>query len=111
MVDGPKGVNDWGGGAAGAVDRHEHDLSLYEKRVDALLMLVANSGRQILVDSHRRAQEALSPEDYDRLAYYDRWIVALRQILVEAGVLSDVEIEAKLAEVMARLRQVEAVTP
>ncbi|MSO77235.1 MAG: nitrile hydratase subunit beta [Alphaproteobacteria bacterium] len=111
MVDVPRGVNDWGGGTAGAVDRDEHDLSLYEKRVDALLMLVANSGRDIVVDSHRRAQEALSREDYDKFAYYDRWIVALRQNLVEAGVFSEAEVQAKLASVMARHAEPDAAAP
>ena len=35
-------------------------------------------------------------------AYYERWVTAMRALLIEKGVLSEAEIEAKLADVRAR---------
>jgi hypothetical protein len=103
MSDPSRGVNDYGGEAAGAVDRAEHELSLYEKRIDAMLMLVSRADNPICVDAHRRAQEQLSKENYDRLPYYDRWLVTLKRNLVEAGLLAEDEIDRRLAEIRARL--------
>jgi hypothetical protein len=99
----PRGVHDLGGQSAGPVDRGEHELSLYEKRVDAMMMLLANPpGKKITVDAHRRAQEELSQEEYDNLPYYDRWVVGLRKNLTEAGVLDEGDIDRKIAEIRGR---------
>ena len=79
----------------------ECELSLYEKRVDAMLGLLSRADPECAA-LHRRLQERLSVEDYDAQAYYDHWLAALRHSLVEAGVLSGAEIEARLAVVRAR---------
>jgi len=100
-----RAVHDLGGLPAGPVDRSEHALSLYEKRVDALLMLLVGPKRELFrVDALRRAVEDYSQQEYDGLGYYDRWIGAIRNLLVEQAVLSETEIEGKLDEVRARLR-------
>ena len=46
--------------------------------------------------------ESLLPEFYENSAYYERWVVAMRSLLVEKGILTEAEIEAKLADVKAR---------
>ncbi len=100
-----RAVHDVGGLDLGPVDRHEHDLSFYEKRVDALVMLLARPGVVGLrVDALRRAIEGYAQSEYDGIAYYDRWIRAIRNLLVELEVLTPEEIEARMAEVVARLR-------
>ena len=46
--------------------------------------------------------ESLTPEFYEGPAYYERWVTAMRALLIEKGVLEAAEIEAKLIEVRAR---------
>lgn len=104
-TDDGRSVHDLGGLPGGPIDRHEHNLTLYEKRVDALLMLLAGPKRGIFrVDALRRAIEEYAQTEYDGLPYYNRWIKAIRNLLVEQEVLSENEIAAKCAEIRERLR-------
>ena len=99
-----RGVHDVGGlSLDGDIDRSEHAQSLFEKRVDALVMLLSHPQLGAFkVDALRRAVEQLPPEQYRTLAYYPRWIRAIRRLLVEQSVVSDAEVEAKLTELRAR---------
>jgi hypothetical protein len=54
------------------------------------------------VDEHRRAIESLPPAEYDALAYYEKWVVALGQCLVQRGVITSAELARKMVEVQAR---------
>jgi len=54
------------------------------------------------VDESRRMQEALG-EDYHKFPYYERWLQAVTWLMLEKGVFSQEELEAKQAEVRARL--------
>ncbi|UWQ78005.1 nitrile hydratase subunit beta [Leisingera sp. S132] len=40
------------------------------------------------IDTSRHAREKLSPKDYTRFSYYEKWIAALADLLVEKGVLT-----------------------
>ena len=80
----------------------ERELSLCEKRVDAMLALLSRADPECAA-LHRGLQERLAVEDYDSASYYDHWLAALRRSLVEAGVLNAAEIEARLAAVRTRL--------
>lgn len=40
------------------------------------------------IDISRHARERLSPKDYTRFSYYEKWISALADLLVETGVLT-----------------------
>jgi nitrile hydratase beta subunit-like protein len=100
---GGRAVHDVGGLAAGPIDREEHDLALWEKRTDAMLILLRDNKRRILsVDSHRRTIEDYSQQAYDRTTYYEKWIRSIRNLLVEQEVLTREEIEARMAKVRAR---------
>jgi len=92
-----------GGLEAGPVDQKEHDYTLWEKRVDAILRLLGGKERQLLtLDEHRRAIEELGPGAYDELSYYERWISAITNILIEKGVISIDELGRKMEAVKAR---------
>lgn len=91
------GVHDVGGDGAGPAPGAEHPLTLHEKRVDALLMLLAASGNPLTIDAHRRAIEELSTASYENTAYYDRWLLAIRRNIEALGIVGAGEIEAKLA--------------
>lgn len=94
--------HDMGGLPAGPVERGEHEYDFWEKRVDALMVLLSSPEKKLLrVDELRRAIESLSPEDYDNLGYYERWIRSITAVVVEKGVVSQEEIEQKIAALKA----------
>ena len=100
---GGRAVHDVGGLELGPIDREEHDLALWEKRTDAMLILLRDNKRRILsTDSHRRTIEDYGRQAYDRTTYYEKWMRAIRNLLVEQEVLTRKEIEARMAEVRAR---------
>ena len=101
-------VNDVGGLDGGPVEIQEHGQTFFEKRVDALLMLlVGPSVGAFRVDALRRVVEESTPEEYASLGYYEKWIRAIRQLLIEQEIMTAAEIERKMDEVRARLREAE----
>jgi hypothetical protein len=98
-----RGIHDMGGLEAGEVEPTEHDYALWEKRVDALMMLLSHKDRRLLtVDELRRNVETLGPEAYDKMTYYERWIYAITQTLIQCGVISVDELGRKIEAVRAR---------
>lgn len=93
--------HDMGGLPAAAVVASEHDFALWEKRVDALLVLLARQGL-ITVDELRRNIESLPPAAYDEMSYYERWIQAIGQTLIQRGVLTVDELGRRMSEVALR---------
>jgi hypothetical protein len=95
--------HDMGGLPAGPVDRSEHEAAFWEKRVDAIMMLLSGKQRQLMrVDELRRGIESLGPDAYDKLGYYERWIASIAGLLVEKGVLTQQEIDARIAQLRSR---------
>jgi hypothetical protein len=92
---------DMGGREAGPVSNDEHDFALWEKRVDALVILCQSKGL-FTVDGLRRALEDMGPEAFEMLSYYERWVAALHRNLVEAGAVTPTEVAAKIEEISAR---------
>jgi len=89
---------DMGGRAAGPIDSSEHGLTFFEQRVDAMLRLLADPPRSCFtIDALRRAIEDLPPAQYDALTYYERWVHAMRLLVVEKGLLSEAEIREHVA--------------
>ena len=87
-----------GGGPAGPVERDEHAYDEWEQRVDALMMLLSRKDRQLLrVDELRRNIESLGADAYDRMGYYERWMHAIAQTLIQRGVISIDELGRTLA--------------
>jgi hypothetical protein len=92
--------HDMGGLPAGRVKPTEHDYAEWERRVDALSMIMGRRG--VTVDERRKNIERIPPEEYDRMAYYERWIVALAQSLLERGVITTEELTRKMTEIEER---------
>ena len=90
-----------GGREAGPVDLAEHDHSLWEKRVDALMVICSGKGH-FTVDGLRRALEDMGEDAFEKMSYYERWIAAISNLLIEKGVLTIDELGRKMAEVEAR---------
>src|SRR5208282_6897535 len=99
----PRGPHDMGGLPAGPIERTEHDYALWEKRVDALMVLLSHRDRQLLtVDELRRNIEGLGAEAYDSMTYYERWIYAITTTLLQRGVITVDELGRKIETVRAR---------
>ena len=96
--------HDMGGRPAGRVEPTEHDYALWEKRVDALMMLLSRRGL-LTVDELRRNIEGLGAEAYDRMSYYERWIASITDTLIQRGVITIDELGRKMAEIAARPRE------
>lgn len=104
MVDGRR-WHDMGGltpdDAKRAIDPATHDYALWEKRVDAL-MVIATSKGYFTVDGLRRVLEDMPPESFETQSYYERWIQSVTQNLMEAGVFTPSELGAKMEAIGAR---------
>ena len=97
--------HDMGGLEAGLIDREEHDKAPWEKRVDALVVLLGQ--RKILgVDELRRGIEELGADAYDRYGYYERWMASVTNILLEKKIIEVSELGARMAEIEAGERHV-----
>jgi len=95
-----------GGLPAGPVEKTEHAYDLWEKRVDALLVLLSNKQRRLMtVDELRKNIEALGPDAYDRMTYYERWIHSVTQTLLQRGVITSDELGRKMAQIEQRQRE------
>ena len=93
--------HDMGGTLAGPVPQDDHDFALWEKRVDALMVIASGAGF-FTVDGLRRALEDMGEEAFETMTYYERWIAAVNQNLLEHGVYSIAELGAKMEQVQAR---------
>ena len=96
-----RGHHDLGGLPAGKVGRDEHDYELWERRIDAMAVLLG-SKKLLTVDQRRKNIEALPPELYHGLSYYERWLMSLAASLIERGLLTSYELATKIKEVGAR---------
>jgi nitrile hydratase subunit beta len=102
--------HDMGGLPGGKVERgaldETHDYAEWERRVDALAVLLQGikkgTKRLVTVDERRKAIEMLPPEEYDRMSYYERWVISLAQALIQRGIVTSEEIARKMLEVQKR---------
>ena len=100
-----RGHHDMGGQPAEKVRPTEHDYEDWERRVDALMMLcsgVKGKKRLVTVDELRKNIESLTPDAYDRLAYYEKWITALTHTLIQRGVITTADLVRKMNEIQKR---------
>ena len=95
--------HDMGGLEAGVIDHDEHDEAPWEKRVDALRMLLGQR-KIISVDELRRGIEELGADAYDRYGYYERWMASMTNLLLEKKIIGVSELGARMAEIEAGRR-------
>ncbi|MDX8349620.1 nitrile hydratase subunit beta [Cognatiyoonia sp. IB215446] len=93
--------HDMGGQSAGPIDKEQHDFALWEKRVDALMVICSSKGH-FTVDGLRRVLEDMGPEAFETMTYYERWIASVNQNLIEAGIYTTAELGARMSEVAKR---------
>src|SRR5262245_52794774 len=100
----PKGYHDMGGEPAGPIDRTEPELALWEKRVEAILVLLRSRGI-LITDESRRALESLGADVYLNATYAEKRIMAAANNLILKGVISVEELAHKLADIEKRKEQ------
>ena len=99
-----RGPHDVGGLPEGPVNTEAHDMSFWEKQIDALHALVGDAKRCIVPKGqNRRYVEALGEDVYNTLNYYERWTATMSQQLLEKGIVTRDEIDAKVREIRDRL--------
>lgn len=94
-----------GGLPAGKVEPTEHDYAEWERRVDALMVLlsgVKGASKLMTVDELRKNIEALPPDAYERMSYYERWVTSITQVMIQRGVITTDELGRKMEEVRRR---------
>lgn len=91
-----RGYHDIGGLDLGPVEQSDHDYALWEKRVDAMLVLLARKG-VITVDELRWGIETLGADAYEKLTYYERWIASVTKALLARGVITTDELGRRMA--------------
>jgi hypothetical protein len=100
-----RGHHDMGGLPAGKVEPTEHDYAEWERRVDALMVLLSGikGGKKLMtVDELRKNIEALPPDAYDRMSYYERWVTSITQTMIQRGIITTEELGRKMAEIGLR---------
>lgn len=88
-------VHDMGGRFGDGPVQPEPDTPVFHEDWHARALavtLAAGSLGQWNLDVSRHARERLSPMDYTRFSYYEKWISALADLLVDTGVLTEEEL-------------------
>ncbi len=79
----------------------DHDFALWEKRVDALMVLCSTKG-YFTVDGLRRAIEDMGEEAFETMSYYERWVASVNQNLIEADAYTLAELGDRMERIKAR---------
>ena len=95
--------HDMGGLDAGRIDREDHGKAPWEKRVDALMVLLGKR-KMLSVDELRRGIEDLGADAYDRHGYYERWMASITNILLEKRIIEVGELGARMEELQSGTR-------
>jgi len=94
--------HDMGGQKAGAIDRSEHETEAWQNLVTAMMYLLRDKCHLVKTDEMRRHVEDMSPDDYRRLEYFEKWAVGVSGLVVEKGLMTRAEIESRLAALKSR---------
>lgn len=99
-----RGPHDVGGLDDGPIDPSTHNLTYWEKQIDAIRMVIGRKGI-VRTDENRRTIEQLGHDVYNTLNYYERWTASLQRQMVDKGILTQDEIDARVAAVRKRLTE------
>ena len=98
-----RGPHDVGGLPGGPIDTAAHELSPWEQEFMALYSLMGDDKRKLTTTPESRFYvESLGDDMYNTLDYHERRLAAMIRQLIDKGVLTQDEIDAKVSEIRAR---------
>src|SRR4029077_8848253 len=89
--------SDIGGQPAGPVDTVDHGMKFWERQANGLRSVLQRK-KILRMDELRRAAEDLG-ERYSQLHYFEITTSALRTVLLEKGLITAAELEARMKEI------------
>ncbi len=95
------GIHDMGGmHGLGPVVREENEPVFHEEWEGHALALARAmlGGEQFNLDEFRHAMERIEPSHYLRSGYYERWLEGTITLLLEKGVITRQEFDARLSD-------------
>lgn len=103
MTDSPAiGPHDLGGLPGDPIDLQSADLSYWERMVDGMVYLLFRNKVYGDAAQLRQGIEALGPDVYERLGYYERWAASAARICIEKGLISEEELEMRVSSLKAK---------
>lgn len=98
-----RGYHDIGGLPGGPIELEERSMAFWERRMEAMRDCLARTRPPVMtVDEMRRAIESFGEQTYNTLAIYERKAAAMRDILIEKGVVKQAELERRVVQVRER---------
>ncbi len=103
MNDKNRGYHDIGGLPGDAIDRDERPMVFWERRMEAVRDCISRADRPLMsVDEMRRVIETMGKEAYNGLGFYEKKAAAVRDVLIEKGVLAADELAARIERIRDR---------
>lgn len=97
-----RGANDLGGLPTEPIVVSDHELLPWEKRCHALLDVLADN-RVLNTEEKRRGIDDLGSELLGKLTYYEKWVLAASNVLMQKAILTSDEIAQRVEAVHDRL--------
>ena len=95
-----RGYHDIGGLESGTVDPKVTEARPWEKLSVVVGNAIGRRGTKVIsTDEVRRSREEMGVELYNELGYFERGIAATKRLLVEKGVITEKELEDRMAKV------------
>ena len=94
------GIHDMGGMQGfGPVPREANEPVFHADWERVILTISRDAGRarSLVIDEQRYGTERMDPRDYLTASYYERWLASDELLLVEKGIVTPEEIEARVA--------------
>ncbi len=95
------GIHDMGGmHGLGPIVREENEPVFHEEWEGHALALARAmmGGGHFNLDEFRHAMERIEPSRYLRSSYYERWLEGTSTLLLEKGVITQDELDARLSD-------------
>jgi nitrile hydratase len=69
----------------------------WERRMLGMFLAVF-AGGHYNIDEFRHSIERMNPAEYLRTSYYEHWLSGLQRMLLEKGIVTEEEIDARMKE-------------
>ena len=105
-AQGGRGYHDLGGLEAGPVPQAVTQVRPWEKLSIVIGNALGTKGAKLLrTDETRRTREEIGVELYNELGYFEKGIESTSRLLIEKGVLSHDELEARMQIIAQRIQE------